>query len=115
MALYGMHSDTKVLTCGVLQGSILGPILFPIYVNDIQKCASLDVLSCVDDTTIMSFSNDIKGLYDKMNFELGELSEWFKANKLCLNVKKTTYILFGPNSAHTARIFFDILIDKNNG
>ena len=69
--------------------------------------------SFADDTTIMSSSNDIKGLYDKMNFELGELSKWFKADKLCLNVKKTKYILFGPNRANTVRQCrdLDILID----
>ena len=113
MELDGVKSETKMITCGVPQGSILGPILFLIYINDIQKCTSLDVLSFADDTTIMSSSNDIKGLYDKMNFELGELSKWFKANKLCLNVKKTKYILFGPNRANTVRQCrdLDILID----
>ena len=47
------------------------------------------MIGFADDTTIKSSSYDIKGLYDEMNFELGKLSEWFKANKLCLNIKKT--------------------------
>ena len=106
-------SNRKVVTCGVPQGSILGPILFLMYVNDIHKCTSLDVLSFADDTTILCSSYDIKALYDEMNFELGKLSEWFKANKLCLNIKKTKYILFQPNNAHIARKSqdFDIFID----
>ena len=113
MELYGKKSNRKVVTCGVPQGSILGPILFLMYVNDIHKCTSLDVLSFADDTTILCSSYDIKALYDEMNFELGKLSEWFKANKLCLNIKKTKYILFQPNNAHIARKSqdFDIFID----
>ena len=50
-------------------------ILFLVHINDIQKCTSLDVLRFADDTTSISSSNDIKGLYDKINFELGELIE----------------------------------------
>ena len=79
------------------QDSILGPILFLIYVNDIRNATTLNVLSFADDTTIITSSPDIKELYAKMNFELQKLEVWFMANKLCLNVKKTKYILFRPN------------------
>ena len=44
-----------------------------------------------------------------MNFELGTLGEWFKANKLCLNIKKTKYVLFQPNNAHIAGKIQDLM------
>ena len=65
--------------------------------NDIRNATTLNVLSFADDTTIITSSPDIKELYAKMNFELQKLEVWVMANKLCLNVKKTKYILFRPN------------------
>ena len=97
MNLYDVKSTMEDMKCGVPQGSILGPILFLIYVNDIRNATTLNVLSFADDTTIITSSPDIKELYAKMNFELQKLEVWFMANKLCLNVKKTKYILFRPN------------------
>ena len=85
------------MLCGVPQGSILRPILFLIYVNDIRNATTLNVLSFADDTTIITSSPYIKELYAKMNFELQKWEVWFMANKLCLNVKKTKYILFKPS------------------
>ena len=95
--LYDVKSTMEDMQCGVPQGSILGPILFLIYVNDIRNATTLNVFSFADDTTIITSSPDIKELYAKMNFELQKLEVWFMANKLCLNVKKTKYILFRPN------------------
>ena len=97
MNLYDVKSTMEDMKCGVPQGSILGPILFLIYVNDIRNATTLNVLSFADDTTIITSSPDIKELYAKMNFELKKMEVWFMANKLCLNVKKTKYILFRPN------------------
>ena len=59
MEFQGVKSGLETLTCGVPQGSILGPILFLIYVNDIHKCTSLDVLSFADDTTVMCSSDEL--------------------------------------------------------
>ena len=77
----------------VPQGSILGPILFRIYINDIQHPTSLHLLSYADDTTIYADSNaDI--LYAETNKQLIKLDDWFRANKLSLNAKKTNYSIF---------------------
>ena len=83
---------------GVSQGSILVPLLFLIYVNDISNSTSLKLLSFADDTTISCSSPDIDNLYDIVNEELDALNQWFYANKLCLNVKKTKYILVRPSA-----------------
>ena len=58
---------------------------------------SLNLLSFADDTTISCSSPDINNLYNIVNQELDALNQWFYANKLCLNVKKTKYILFRPS------------------
>ena len=79
----------------------MGPILFLIYINDIQNAASLSILCFADDTTASYSSNDMYNLFNYMNTELEAMNHWFIANKLCLNVKKTKYIIFRPNNAHS--------------
>ena len=81
--------------CGVPQGSILGPLLFLIYVNDLYKASNkLNCIMFADDTTLSLASNNINELFTRMNEELGHISIWLKANKLSLNTDKTKYILF---------------------
>ncbi len=97
MEIYNIKSSLETLKCGVPQGSILGPILFLIYVNDISNCSNVNLLSFADDTTVSISSENIPVLYQSMNSELEKLNTWFRANRLCLNVNKTKYILFSPN------------------
>lgn len=98
LELYKKKSLYANIICGVPQGSILGPILFLIYVNDICNATRLNVLSFADDTTVSKSSSDIRELYQITNLELQNLTEWFNSNRLCLNVKKTKYILFSPSN-----------------
>jgi hypothetical protein len=100
MNIYDTTSSLANISFGVPQGSILGPILFLIYINDIYKATHLDVLCFADDTTISFSSSHIDTLYNTMNIELDLLNNWFMANKLSLNVNKTKYILFRPVSQH---------------
>ena len=88
-------SDVKKIHCGVPQGSVLGPVLFLLYVNDIENVSK--VLKCIlfaDDTTFVCSDSDINILCDKLNIELSNLNEWFNVNKLSLNIDKTNFILF---------------------
>ena len=83
----------------VPQGSILGSLLFLIYVNDLFKASNLVMeLMFVDDTNLFLSHKNIDTLFDSMNIELANISTWFKSNKLTLNVGKTKWLLFNPLS-----------------
>ena len=89
------HTDMANITCGVPQGSILGSLLFLIYVNDLYKASKiLNPIMFADDTNLFFSSYDIKTLFHIVNQELINIHEWFKANKLSLNSSKTKYVFF---------------------
>ena len=100
MEINGNISAQEYITCGVPQGSILGPILFLIYVNDLQNSTNMKILSFADDTTVSISSSDVLDLYNMSNTEIAKLNDWFCANKLSLNAKKTKYIICRPNLLH---------------
>ena len=99
----GIPSSTREIETGVPQGSILGPLLFIIYMNDIHKVsANLKFILYADDTTITSplcsfthGGNDDIGLVTALiNLELRKISDWLAVNKLSLNVQKTKFMIF---------------------
>ena len=80
------------ITCGVPQGSILGPLLFLIYVNDLPNSSKiLNFTMFADDTNLYFSHKNIKTLFTSVNRELTNIQEWFNANKLSLNIKKCHY------------------------
>ena len=93
-----VKSDIQYITCGVPQGSVLGPLLFLIYINDIQNAVPEAKLKLfADDTNLFIFGETLTEICTKANILLGDLNRWFVANKLSLNVLKTCYSVF-PNS-----------------
>ena len=74
--------------------SILGPLLFLLYVNDLHNSSALDPIMFADDTDLFYEHKDLKTLFSLVNQELQKINEWFEANKLSYNVGKTKYSLF---------------------
>ena len=102
---YVMYKDTesgcRSVKCGVPQGSVLGPLLFIIYTNDLPKC--LQHANCIlfaDDTTIYCSSHDMTQLHRSIEIDLAYLSDWFYANKLSLNVAKSNFVLFSRSNSN---------------
>jgi len=86
--------------CGVPQGSILGPLLFLLYMNDlISVCKVCQAILFADDTTLLYNDTNYDALINKANSELSDISTWFAINKLSLNVEKTQFIQFQRNKA----------------
>ena len=89
------NSSFADVVCGVPLGSILGPLLFILYINDICNISSYFMFTLfADDTTIVSAHNNINILFSQANIELTKLYNWFYLSKLSLNIDKTSYILF---------------------
>ena len=103
VAYDGVASAKKLIETGVPQGSILGPLLFAIYMNDIQTVSErLNVILYVDDTTLTStlctftqeVNHDVNQMSYLINLELSKISDWLAVNKLSLNVDKTKFMIF---------------------
>ena len=91
-----VNSDYQTIKCGIPQGSIIGPILFILYINDMcNACKLFKFIIFADDTNIFIEHKNLQTLEKILNDELHKLSIWFKLNKLSLNISKTKYILFG--------------------
>ena len=89
-------SAKRQIICGVPHGSILGPLLYLIYVNDIAKACDSNIYSFADDTTVVLSHSNLQTRCGNANCHMHELHTWFCANKLSLNAGKTKYIVNRP-------------------
>ena len=95
VSINGYESGLAAVNCGVPQGSILGPLLFLLYINDLNQAIKFcKVHHFADDTNLLCLSNSIKKLNKLVNADLKHLPNWLNANKISLNVKKTEMIIF---------------------
>ena len=91
----GSYSEIETVSCGVPQGSILGPLLFILYVNDILRVSNkFTSIIFADDATILFEGYNIHSIVTSLNHELGKLMIWLNANELSINVSKTHYMVF---------------------
>ena len=108
----GACSQKKFMECGVPQGSILGPLLFLLYVNDICNVSSVfHFVLFSDDTNLFYANKDLSSLSEHVNQELHKLSVWFSCNKLSINLKKTHFMIFRPRQKQ-CNVELDILLNN---
>ena len=109
----GMSSNLLSINCGVPQGSILGPLLFLLYINDIiNSTPFLSFILFADDTNIVCSHDRLDTLVRTLNQELPKVSTWFKCNKLSLNIEKTNFMNFKHASARAVDFPCNIIIDN---
>ena len=94
----GINNSSKLpVKYGVPQGSVLGPLLFNVFINDLPNVS--DIMKTVlfaDDTTLLCSGKNFENLMVVINEELAKYKKWFDCNHLTINFKKTNYIIFGP-------------------
>ena len=91
----GVLSSSRVIECGVPQGSILGPLLFLTYVNDMERAVDCKLLLYADDSALLVSGKSVTDIENQLSTELTKVKDWLVDNKLSLHLGKTESILFG--------------------
>ena len=103
------------IACGVPQGSILGPLIFLLYINDLPLSSnSSHFIIFADDTNILFSHKDPPHLEKVINIELNKICNWFKLNKLSLNIDKTNFMIFKNKHGNKPDLICKIEIDDKN-
>ena len=109
----GATSGYEINDTGVAQGSILSPMLFNLYINDIINSSKLlSFYMYADDTCVIAKSDDINQLILSMNDEINNVSKWLSDNHLTLNVGKTNYVIFHRDRKPVPNISYDLKINS---
>jgi hypothetical protein len=90
----GIKSESLSLEISVIQGSILGPILFLCYINDFYSATALFSVLFADDTICLGNGKNLNDLTAFVNAELKKIANWFRSNKMAVNTSKTKFIVF---------------------
>ena len=95
VSINGYDSNLADVKFGVPQGSVLGPLLFLIYINDLNQALKFcKVHHFADHTNLIHFSKSVNRLNKHVNLDVKILTYWLNANKISLNVKKTELVIF---------------------
>jgi hypothetical protein len=108
----GHHSRSRKIKISVLQGSILGPILFLCFINDLHTVTSLLTLMYADDTFSLDSHDNLNTLVNIVNQEINKMAIWFRANKLAVNISKTKYMIFRMRGKKVENVP-DVLYNEN--
>ena len=108
------NSNLRYITKGVPQGSILGPLLFLIYINDLANCTSLFTLLFADDTSFLISGKKLNEVIELLNVELKKICYWFRTNELSLHPGKTKFMIFTKNESNINFDELNIVLDNNN-
>ncbi len=113
VGIKGNLSRSRKIKISILQGSILGPILFLCFINDLLHVTTLFTLMFADDTFSLQAGSNIKDLIHTVNNEKNKMAVWFRANKLAVNISKVKYIIFRMRGKHIPAELPDIVYNEN--
>ena len=110
----GNLSDPREIDISVLQGSILGPILFLCYINDLPNCSTLLTFLFADDAQGLARGKNLPELLSVVNLQLRKWATWFRANKMKVNTSKTKYIIFHTKGKKIETNNINLVFDDND-
>ena len=113
VCINGINSDIKAINCGVPQGSVLGPLLFLLYINDIANIQPLEKPPKLfaDDTSLFVTGKNSLDIESKCNKAILLIQDWMSANKLTVNTDKTCYLQFISNNKNNQQIVINLLLN----
>ena len=110
----GHKSAEETIDMSVIQGSILGPTLFLIYIDDLPYSSLLETFLFADDTQGLMAGENLPELIDKVNVELKKWAQWFRSNKMAVNTNNTKYLIFHSNGKKINLGNKSIIFDNND-
>ena len=115
VTLNNVTSSTKTIKCGVPQGSVLGPTLFTIHINDIVLASHFTTRLSADDPALILSDTNLTTLEMKVKSEMQKIVYWLNQNKLTLNYSKTTYLIVNNalRSKNKRKSSFSVSINNN--